>query len=253
MRKKRDQVQQLKEASLSSSLKKYEVPLTMTKTGDASELVKRFIDKLRTRAAAQYPFKANITIIGDPRLEPTIINTNTTIKIVYRNKFGDSHPLYSGVYYVKDIKHQIDAGNYKTLMELLKVPTSHVGNQQLRNEEQERTRELHKGEPVKIALLTAYIQQKGNGFTCVKISPWVEKTYTNSKRVGTLLGNNEAIIKTLESAISNAIKNASTFERAGQILNKKWAKKMATLQQTVDGKKTKQKRPVNFIVYSVKA
>ncbi len=106
-----------------SNIQEFDIPYVVSQDGERmSQAAERFLDILRTAAGRQFNPELEITIVGDPRLEPTFANGQTDIRLIFRNRFGEDHPLYSGIYLIRDIKHIIEAGNYTTVLKVVKRP-----------------------------------------------------------------------------------------------------------------------------------
>lgn len=151
----------------SRSSTKYEIPISGGGLkGEADAQLIEFTDRLRTKIATQTAFNAEMTIIGDPRLEPTLVSQNTFIRINYNDKSGRLNPIYSGDYRVHSIKHSIGQDGYKTMLSLNRFPKSDASEEEkTRRQRQITDREFKPGEPLDLAQVTVIVKTKGGAGT----------------------------------------------------------------------------------------
>ena len=233
--------------------KSYDIPLTVSNVGNAGEIINRFADLLRTKAAASYPFEANMTLVGDPRFDPTFVNTNTTIEFEYVNKNGEINPLYTGRYHIKNIKHVINPGSYRTELELYKVVESIQDQRAIQNNEQELLRPINPGEALKTALIEIIIQQlSGERWKLGNIAAWSDPNNVNRGRVNQLLTS--TVRRILEPKIQQKL-NTLTGQPKQEIISRlarQFSARTKTQQKLVTGQQGSTEIETNFIIYGVK-
>lgn len=150
----------------------FDIPWVVSQDGEnVSQAVDRFLDILRTKVGRLYYPEIEIEIVGDPLWEPTYV-LDTTIRVVYRNRFGDENPIYSGIYFVRDIKHTIGT-TYRTLLKCVKVQETAKVNEDPSISDAAASKNFKPGETIDLVLLKVEISGGGVG------TPWKVKSINN--------------------------------------------------------------------------
>ena len=239
-----------------SAMKQFQVPASIDPTRDAQTL-KDFSDAIRSQVRDYMKvFSANLTILGDPKFDALFMTFNRTIYFEFVNKVGDTNPIYSGHYIIKNIRHIIENGKYVTELELQAIPESNIKAQPENatvnaTNVQGFSSATSTGEAIKNAQVTISVIRSGNSWKVTNVGAYSAEGYKDSQRVSEILSKDPNNRNRLRDEADKLVKpiNSNKFEDVVRETRGKLITEMV-VSQTIQGIGDKS-LPVKFIIFEV--
>jgi ribosomal protein L20A (L18A) len=199
-----------------STQRRFDVFGTINPDRDRDNL-KEFDNAIKSAAAKDYmkAFKAEMTIIGDPKWDAVSFAYNKSIYFEYINKQGTINPLYTGSYIILNVKQVINNSKFVTILSLQKVDDVNPREANSENATVNATNAVEgfdnasaAGQPITTAQISLVVSKNGNtGWRVQSVNAYAGSEYKDSQRV-------EEILKTGGDVAGKVINGANDIVTA---------------------------------------